>query len=118
MFDNDLTSFWNGAMASFITISVVALIHSIIKTYIGYLNKFSAVKFFFHFAGIYSLWLFYYLLCLTGYWFLFTKTTTSSFIFLPPKNENLYAAFYILVSFMVILRIIWVIVDKSDKLNT
>ena len=118
VFDNDLTSFWRGALASFITISVVALVHAIIKTYIGYLNKYSAVKFFFNFAGLYSLWLFYYLLCLTGYWFLFTKTSTSTFIFLPVVNASLYTAFYVLVSMMVILRLIWVIVDKSDKLNT
>jgi hypothetical protein len=83
VFNTDITSFWIGALASFITVSVVALVHSIIKTYIGYLNKKSALQFFLNFIGVYSIWLYYYLLFMTGYWFLFTKTTTDPIVILP-----------------------------------
>ena len=83
VFNTDITSFWIGALASFITVSVVALVHSIIKTYIGYLNKKSALQFFLNFIGVYSIWLYYYLLFMTGYWFLFTKTTTEPIVILP-----------------------------------
>lgn len=100
-------------MGAFIAISVVALVHSIIKTYIGYLNRRSALQFFINFAGLYSLWLYYYLLFMSGYWFLFTKTTSSPVIILPSHSSGLYGAFYALVGLMVGLRVLWVVVDKA-----
>lgn len=96
----------------------MALIHSIIKTYIGYLNRRSALQFFINFAGLYSLWLYYYLLFMTGYWFLFTKSTSSPVIILPSISSGLYGAFYALVGVMVGLRMLWVVVDKAEKLST
>lgn len=112
LFTADLSSFWSGALAAFITISVVALLHSIVKTYIGYLNRKSGLQFLINFAGLYSLWLYYYLLFMTGYWFLFTKNTASPVIILP-SHSSMYGAFYALVGIMVGLRAMWVIVDKS-----
>lgn len=118
LFTTDISSFWTGALGAFIAVSVVALIHSIIKTYIGYLNRRSALQFFINFAGLYSLWLYYYLLFMTGYWFLFTKTTSSPVIILPSSSSGLYGAFYGLVGVMVGLRLIWAVVDKAEKLST
>lgn len=118
LFTTDISSFWTGALGAFIAISVVALIHSIIRTYIGYLNRRSGLQFFINFAGLYSLWLYYYLLFMTGYWFLFTKTASSPVIVLPSHSTSLYGAFYALVGVMVGLRMVWVIVDKSEKLST
>jgi hypothetical protein len=118
LFTTDISSFWTGALGAFIAISVVALIHSIIKTYIGYLNRRSALQFFINFAGLYSLWLYYYLLFMTGYWFLFTKNTASPVIILPSISSGLYGAFYALVGVMVGLRMLWVVVDKAEKLST
>ena len=118
LFSCDLSTYWTGAIASFIVVSVVALIHTIAKTYIGYLNRKSAVQFLTNFTGIYSLWLFYYLLFMTGYWFLFTKTTSSPFLLLPRGNPTLYSIFYALVAIMVFFRLIWALREKSDKLDT
>lgn len=117
-FNSDLGGYWTGALASFIVISIAAIVHAIAKTYIGYLNRKSALHFFLNFAGVYSLWLFYYLLAMTGYWFLFTKATSSPFLLLPNSDKNLYGAFYALVAIMVIFRLLWAIKDKSDKLST
>lgn len=117
-FNCDLGGYWTGALASFIVISLAAVAHTIAKTYIGYLNRKSALNFFVNFAGVYSLWLFYYLLAMTGYWFLFTKVTSSPFLLLPQSDKNLYAAFYALVAIMVVLRVIWAVKDKADKLST
>lgn len=55
---------------------------------------------------------------MTGYWFLFTKVTSSPFLLLPQSDKNLYSAFYALVAIMVVLRVIWAIKDKADKLST
>jgi Meckelin (Transmembrane protein 67) len=118
LFTNDISSFWNGALISFIVISVIALIHTIAKTYIGYLNKKSPLQFFINFAGVYSLWLYHYLLFMTGYWFLFTKSAASPVFLLPSHSTSLYGAFYALVAIMVVLRLVWVIVDKAEKLST
>ena len=96
----------------------MALIHIIVRTYIGYLNKKSALQFFVNFAGIYSLWLFYYLLFMTGYWFMFTKAASSPVIILPSHSSALYGAFYALVGVMVGLRVLWAYLDKSEKLST
>lgn len=118
LFTTDLSSFWTGALGAFIAISVVAVIHTAIKTYIGYLNRRSGLQFFLNFAGLYSLWLYYYLLFMTGYWFLFTKTASTPIIILPSHSTSLYGAFYALVGVMVGLRLLWVVVDKADKLST
>lgn len=116
-FNSDLSNYWKGAIASFVVISILALVHTIAKTYIGYLNRKSALLFFYNFAGIYSLWLFYYLLFMTGYWFLFTKVTSSPFLLLPPSDMTLYSAFYALVAVMFVLRTLWALKDKADKLS-
>lgn len=118
LFTNDISSFWRGALISFIVISVIALIHTIAKTYIGYLNKKSPLQFFVNFAGVYSLWLYHYLLFMTGYWFLFTKSASNPVFLLPSRSTSLYGAFYALVAIMVVLRLVWVIVDKAEKLST
>ena len=117
-FSSDLSGFWVGAIASFVVISIIAVVHAIIKTYIGFLNRKSALLFFINFANTYSLWLFYYLLFMSGYWFLFTKTTSSPFLLLPTSNGSLYGAFYALVAIMVVLRLVWALMQKSDRLNT
>ena len=39
LFTTDLGTFWTGAIASFIVVSVAAIVHTIIKTYIGFLNR-------------------------------------------------------------------------------
>ena len=109
-FSSDLSGFWVGAIASFVVISIIAVVHAIIKTYIGYLNRKSALLFFLNFANTYSLWLFYYLLSMSGYWFLFTKTTSSPFLLLPTSNGSLYGAFYALVAIMVVFRLIWALI--------
>jgi hypothetical protein len=107
LFTNDLSSFWVGALIFFIIVSVIALLHTIIKTYIGWLNRRSPLLFFLNFTGVYSLWLFYFLLCMTGYWFMFTKTTSSPFLLLPTSDAKLYGSFYGLVGVMVLFRLIW-----------
>jgi hypothetical protein len=114
----DLSAYWTGALVSFIVISIIALVHTIVKTYIGYLNRKSPLLFFLNFTGVYSLWLFYYLLFMTGYWFLFTKTTSSPFLLLPANTDPLYAAIYVLVGIMFIFRLVWSLTDKTDKLST
>jgi hypothetical protein len=55
---------------------------------------------------------------MSGYWFLFTKTTSSPYLFLPSTSTTFYGAFYALVAVMVVFRLVWAITDKSDKLNT
>lgn len=60
--------------------------------------------------------MFYFLFVISGYWFLFTKTTASLFAFVP-TDETFYIVFYILAGTMGFLRIITVIVDKASKLN-
>lgn len=109
-FSSDLSGFWVGAIASFAVISVIAIVHAIVKTYIGFLNRKAPFLFFLNFAGTYSLWLFYYLLFMSGYWFLFTKTTSSPFLLLPTSNPSLYGAFYALVAIMVVLRVVWALI--------
>ena len=106
-FNSDLGTFFAGALISFIVMVVVALVHTIGKTYLSYLNKKSALVFFVNFTGVFSLWLFYYLLIISGYWFLFTKISSSPFLLLPPTHTVLYPAFYILVGVMVLFRMIY-----------
>ena len=117
-FGSDLSTFWTGVIASFIVVSIAAVVHTIAKTYIGYLNRKSPLLFFLNFTGTYSLWLFYDLLFMSGYWFLFTKTTSSPFLLLPSSNTTLYGAFYALVAIMVLLRLIWALIEKADRLST
>ena len=109
-FTSDLSGFWTGAIASFAVIAVAAVVHAVFKTYIGYLNRKSALLFFLNFAGTFSLWLFYYLLFMSGYWFLFTKTTSSPFLLLPSDSPALYGAFYALVAAMVLFRLLWALI--------
>jgi hypothetical protein len=118
LYSSDLTNFWTGAIASFISISVIAIVHTAIKTYIGHLNRKSALLFFLNFIGVFSLWLFYYLLFMTGYWFLFTKTTSSPYLLIPVQDQALATVFYVIVAVMVLFRIGWAAIDKSDKLST
>lgn len=115
---SSLSSFWIGGIISFSLITVIAIIHAIVKTYIDYLNRRSVLRFMLNLCNCYSLWLFYYLLCLSGYWFLFTKTTSAAYLLLPPNEPALYAVFYALVGLMFVLRAIWAIVDKSQKMST
>ena len=117
-FNSDLGSFFTGALISFIVVVVAALVHTIGKTYLSYLNRKSALTFFVNFAGVFSLWLFYYLLGMSGYWFLFTKTTSSPFLLLPPTHAVLYPAFYALVGVMVLFRLLYSLSEKSDRLST
>lgn len=117
-FNSDLGSFFTGALISFIVMFIAALVHAIGKTYLSYLNRKSALLFFINFAGVFSLWLFYYLLIMSGYWFAFTKITSSPFLLLPPTHGVLYPAFYALVTVMVIFRLLYSLSEKSDKLNT
>jgi hypothetical protein len=117
-FNCDLSTFWTDALISFIIVSLAGLVHAIGKTYLGYLNRKTALLFFVNFAGTYSLWLFYYLLFMSGYWFLFTKTTSTPFLLLPPADPVLYPAFYALVAVMVVFRLLASLKDKADKLST
>ena len=78
-----MTTFWTGAIVIFSIVNVVVLIQSIVRTYIGYLNRESPVAFLFYFAKFWSLWMFYVLFAFSGYWFLATKTTQNLFAFVP-----------------------------------
>lgn len=60
--------------------------------------------------------MFYFLLAISGYLFLFTKTTQELYILIP-KDDTFYVVFYILAGLMILLRIITVIVEKASKLN-
>lgn len=113
-----LTSFWPPFLGIFIAINVLVLIQSIIRTYIAYLNRRSILSFFYFFASFWSTWIFYFLIVISGYWFLFAKTTQNVYIFIPDSNEDIfYVAFYIIAGVMGLFRIITVIYDKFDKLN-
>ena len=62
--------------------------------------------------------MFYFLFCISGYWFLFSKTTQNIFIFIPSPADTFYPAFYTLAGLMGFFRILTVLIDKKDKLNT
>lgn len=107
----------------FIVVSVLALLHTAAKTYVGYLNRKTPLLFFFNFLGIFfvdigiwSLWIFYFLLVLSGYWFLFTKATPSIYTFIS-SDTQLYAAFYAVVAIMIVFHLFYSIINKIDKLN-
>jgi hypothetical protein len=122
-FSSDLTNFWQVVLPIFIVVSILALVHTAGKTYVGYLNRKTPLLFFFNFLGIdnfyigiWSLWIFYFLLVLTGYWFLFTKATPSIYTFIS-SDSQLYAAFYAVVAIMIIFHLFYSIINKMDKLN-
>jgi len=92
------------------------MVHTAAKTYVGYLNRKTHLLFFFNFLGIWSLWIFYFLLVLTGYWFLFTKSTPSIYTFIS-HDTQLYAAFYAIVAIMIVFHLLHAIINKLDKLN-
>lgn len=117
VYNYSLASFWTGCIAGFIVVSILALAHAIGKTYVNYLNRKTPLLIFLNFLGTWSLWMFYFLLIITGYWFLFTKTTTSV-VALMPQDSSFYIAFYIVVGATGLFRLIGVVIDKMDKLNT
>jgi hypothetical protein len=100
----------------FIVVNVLVIVHAAIKTYIEYLNRKTAFLFFLHFIDIWSLWMFYFLLLTTAYWFIFLKTTPNIYIF-APNQTTLYAAFYIVFGLMVAFRLISVLIEKAEKLK-
>lgn len=51
-FNSDLTNFWKVIIPIFIVVSILALIHTAAKTYVGYLNRKTPLLFFFNFLGI------------------------------------------------------------------
>lgn len=114
----NLTTFWPTFFGIFIAINVLVLIQSLVRTYIAYLNKQPILGFFFYLANFWSLWMFYFLIVVSGYWFLFCKTTQNVYIFIPDSGTDVfYLTFYIIAGVMGVLRIIVVIVDKKDKLS-
>ena len=113
-----LSSFWPAFIGIFIAINVIVVIQSIVRTYIAHLNRQSLFGFFYYFPKFWSLWMFYFLIAISGYWFLFCKTTQGVFIFIPDSDSDFfYAAFYIIAGVMGFFRIVTVIYDKKDKLN-
>lgn len=71
----NLSTFWGPFIGIFITLNVIVLLQSLARTYIAYLNRQSILGFFFYLANFWSLWMFYFLIVISGYWFLFCKTT-------------------------------------------
>lgn len=58
--------------------------------------------------------MFYFLIVISGYWFLFCKTTQNLFIFIPDTDKDFfYVAFYLIAGFMGLLRLIVVLYDKK-----
>ena len=118
-FNYSLTSFWSVAIPFFAVLNVIVLVHTIVRTYISYLNRKSPFIFFFHFIRLWSLWVFYFLFFISGYWFFFLKVTAAYFIFIPSQsNVAFYATFYAIAGVMGLFRIIYMVIDKLDKLNT
>lgn len=114
----DLKTFWTPFIAIFITINILILIQSIIRTYIAHLNKQSVLNFFFYFANFWSLWMFYFLIAISGYWFFFCKTTQDVYIFIPDSASDVfYVAFFVIAGIMGLFRFITVFLEKKDKLS-
>jgi len=61
--------------------------------------------------------MFYFLMITTGYWFVFTKTTSTIYTFISAET-SLYVSFYIVFGLMVFFRIVSMLIDKADKLKT
>ena len=116
-FTYDLTNFWTAFTVIIIIVSILALLQAIARTYIGYLNRESFFSFFFYLPKFWSLWMFYFLFCISGYWFLFSKTTQDLYIFVPGSSDSFYIAFYVLAGAMGFFRLLTVIIEKNDKLN-
>lgn len=116
-FTSQLSSFWSVIMPIFIVVNILILVHSILRTYIGYLNRKTPFLFFLNFIDIWSLWMFYFLMITTGYWFVFTKTTSTIYTFISAET-SLYVSFYIVFGLMVFFRIVSMLIDKADKLKT
>jgi len=96
----------------------LVLIQSIVRTYIAHLNRQSLLSFFYYLANFWSLWMFYFLIAMSGYWFLFCKTTQNVFIFIPDSDGDFfYVAFYVIAGIMIFFRLATVLYDKKDKLN-
>lgn len=116
-FTSDLEGFWTVMIPVFIVLHIVVVVHAAAKSYISYLNRKSPFEFFFNFVDAWSIWMFYFLLVITGYWFIFTKTTPSVYTFIS-NEDSLYVAFYVIFFCMVVFRLFVVFFDKKDKLNT
>ena len=117
-FKYDLQTFDTAFIVIVIIVSVLALIQALARTYIGHLNREPLTNFLYYFFKFWALWMFYFLLCISGYWFLFSKTTQNLFIFIPSSSDTFYVAFYTLAGVMGALRIITILLDKKDKLQT
>ena len=114
-FTYDLTNFWTVVISIFGVVSGLALVHTILSTYVGYLNRKNPLLFFLNFLRIWSLWIFYFMLLVSGYWFLFTKTTPDVFVFIPTNDPNgvtFYIAFYVVAGIMGLSRIITTVISK------
>ena len=117
-FKYDTSNFQTAFIAILIVVCVLALVQGLGRTYIAYLNRESLSSFFFYFVKFWALWMFYFLFCISGYWFLFSKTTQNLFIFIPASSDAFYPAFYTLAGLMGFFRLVTIIIDKKDKLNT
>jgi hypothetical protein len=104
-FTSYLDGFWSIILPVFIVLNVLILLHTAGKTYISYLNRKTPFLFFLNLIDIWSFWMFYFLMVTTGYWFLFTKSTSTVYTFIS-STPSLYIAFYIVFALMVIFRII------------
>lgn len=63
------------------------------------------------------MWMFYFLIAISGYWFLFCKTTQDVYIFIPRGSDRFYIAFYVIAGLMGLFRILTALYDKKDKLG-
>lgn len=115
-FTSQLSGFWSVILPIFIVVNIFIIIHAAGKTYIGYLNRRTGLLFFLNLIDIWSFWMFYFLFITTGYWFLFTKTTSTIYTFMSGQ-DSLYVAFYVVFGVMVAFRLVSVFIQKADKLN-
>lgn len=117
---DDIQTFWRVFIAIFITVNAIVLIQSLARTYIAYLNRQSVLGFFYYIANFWSLWMFYFLIVISGYWFLLYYTKNIDVVeeyFNSSKNKNFYVAFYVVAALMGFFRVVTVIYDKKDKLG-
>lgn len=112
-----LSTFWSPFIGILIALSVVAFIQALVRTYIAHLNRQSILGFFYYLASFWSLWMFYFLIAISGYWFLFCKTTQDVYIFIPGDSDSFYVAFYVIAGLMGFFRMVTSIYDKKDKLG-
>lgn len=105
------------AIVLFIAFTVISIVQAAIRAYIAYLNKRSLFIFFIYLGENWSSWMFVVLLGLSGYWFFFTKATTTILV-LMPTSGNLYAYFIAVVVLMVIIRALSVGWIKHDSFKT